>query len=262
MPQISINSPKPTIVVMAKPAIPGRVKTRLQSNLTPDQAAAVHEAMLQCVLERLPALLPAEQFDFVLALDIDEQTLESGCHIAGVPDELLHWQRVPQGSGDLGDRIWHVWQTRTVKSTAKGHQKPQPIENAPLTDSIDTQYTHAPMFFLGVDSPDAPVRHIESAIEKLANTDLVLGSVSDGGYWLIASNDLRRELLTDIDWGTSTVYDQTIAAAEVSGISVADIGAWHDVDHFTDLQALIARLTSAEEPVLCHLHQRLTQVLA
>jgi uncharacterized protein len=81
---------RPVILVFAKAPIPGRVKTRLHSVLTPEQAARLHKAFV---------------FD----------TLESLNHLAAVADIELH-SDVPsldwppgyrlQAEGDLGHRMW------------------------------------------------------------------------------------------------------------------------------------------------------------
>jgi glycosyltransferase A (GT-A) superfamily protein (DUF2064 family) len=54
------------VVVMAKNPVPGRVKTRLSPEYSPYQAACIHAAMLDCVLNRLMKYLPGRH---LLALD-------------------------------------------------------------------------------------------------------------------------------------------------------------------------------------------------
>lgn len=94
---VTATSDRLAVVVMAKAAVPGRVKTRLIPRLGAEGAAAVHSAMLDCVLERLVTHLPGRH---VLAwADADDA--------AATP---AGWETTEQGPGDLGHRLGHVWQ--------------------------------------------------------------------------------------------------------------------------------------------------------
>lgn len=225
------SPPAPNLcsVVMAKRPRPGRVKTRLIGELTEYQAACIHAAMLECVLERVLAALPGQ---LVLALEhATDQPLthtDPALNITVPPEARI----MDQGTGDLGERIGHVWQ-----AVGSG-----------------------PAVFFGVDSPDVPNNVLTSIYGGLADADAAVGPVEDGGYWCLAARRYLPELLTAIDWGTSAVYHQTREAARRAGLTLHALPAWHDVDTADDLSAMLIRLRDAREPALTRLKHRLESI--
>ncbi len=117
--------------------------------------------------------------------------------------------------------------------------------------------------FFGVDSPDLPIPLLQAAQAALENPkiDAAVGPTSDGGYWTLAGRRFAKPLLTGIDWGTATVYDQTVAAGGRSGLKVQSLGKWYDVDEIGDVRQLSRRLADEREPALKRLHERLRRVL-
>lgn len=229
-----VTKQKPTlsVVVMAKAAVPGRVKTRLtrgEGGLSDNRASGVHSAMFEAVLTRTAAHLRAPDGGrpgLVLAMD-DPAGAPAGAEAAG-------WRVVAQGDGDLGQRLDRVWQNCRQHA---GH------------DAI---------VFFGVDSPDVPADILGSIGDALNHATAVIGPVEDGGYWTLACRDYLPALLRGIDWGTPAVYDQTFKIARAAGIDLQPLAAWHDVDEPADLAALIQRLAQAEDPTLQQLRDRLT----
>lgn len=222
---------------MAKPPVPGLVKTRLTASLSPAAAAAVHAAMMQCVLNRLTALtsgpcwLALAGLDEQYAGDAELARLrlaELGPLAVHVPK---HWRIVDQGSGDLGSRLNHVWQ----------------------------QVHQGKAVFWGVDSPDVPQTHLQAALALTRKPVCGAGPVSDGGYWTLAAGRYCPEVVADIDWAGPSVYHQTQSAAAAAGIKWQTLPRWHDVDEPADLSALMQRLDAAVEPALVQLKHTLGQ---
>ncbi len=219
----------PAIVVMAKRPIPGRVKTRLTMEFTPYRAAQAHAAMLECVLDRLATHLPGRHY---LALD-SQTAAPDQAHDPTLEYELpATFQVVDQGTGNLGDRITHVW-------------------NA---------LNQGPAVFFGVDSPDIPTQTLATLWDNLAPADAAIGPVDDGGYWCLAAKRLPPPLLAGIDWGTPAVYHQTHQAAKDAGLTLLDFAPWHDVDDPADLLALQYRIKQTNDPALTRLRRRLSRI--
>ena len=223
-----------TVVVMAKRPVPGRVKTRLTPPLTPEQAAGAHDAMLRCVIARLTRLVPGRK---ALALDVDtdEAARAAAGGLPGVP--LDGWDVIPQGGGDLGERLDHVW--RALGS--------------------------GPVAFFGVDSPDVPADLLAPLPDVLRHADAAAGPTEDGGYWTLLARRHAPALLRGIDWGTATVYDQTRLVAASAELAWAELPRWFDVDDADDLAALRRRLGDPSgdrpDPDLVTLDRRLAAVL-
>ena len=224
---------------MAKAAVPGRVKTRLtrpgpggEPALTPERAAEVHAAMLDCVLTRVGRFFGRFKPRPSLVLAMDDP--------AAAPAAARAWEVIPQGGGDLGERMLRV-------GGAGG------------------------AVFLGVDSPDAPTHALERAwwiaIGERAGVggheQAAAGPVGDGGYWTLAVSTPTPALLAGIDWGTPAVFGQTEAAAAAASLPFEALPSWHDVDDAADLAALrerLKRLDPEDEPELVVLRDRLDAV--
>ena len=208
-----------TVVVMAKPAVPGTAKTRLIGQYTAIEAAAIHEAMTACVLVRLKQYLPGRH---ILALASGTWT---GLNIDG-------WEVCNQGSGNLGQRINHVWKSQC----------------------------HGPTAMFGIDSPDVPGTILAQIRPAIQRASVALGPVADGGYWTIAAQTHQPALLMGIDWGSTNVYHQTEHAAAAAGLSLDHLPSWFDVDEPADVIQLQRRLDSATEPPLIRLRAMLEAI--
>ena len=87
-----------------------------------------------------------------------------------------------------------------------------------------------------VVSGDAPTYPAELIRRGLASTaDLVLGPSLDGGYCLIGMRRFHPAPFRGIAWSTSTVLEQTVAAARVAGLTVELLDPAADIDTVDDL---------------------------
>ncbi len=221
-----------TIILMAKAPIPGRVKTRLAASVGNEAAAAIHAAMTACVLRRIKS-----SFDHSAQVGVPPSirfsvAWDSPALLDNFANPLKGWHVVPQGDGSLGDRMQRVWSDLGGKAVV----------------------------FLGCDAPDVPTALMRAAVEGLATNPVMLGRAADGGYWTLAARECHGGLLTGLDWGGPTVYDQTRVAAAALNLSVGDAGLWRDVDTPADLAALRQRLASASDPALVELARALAAI--
>ncbi len=197
------------LVLFTKPAVPGRVKTRLIGELTAEQAASLHAAFIDDLVERLRA----GRFELRIAWALE-------------PDAPLPPAPVPalrQQGANLGERLY-----RGLRAVAAAGSTVAAV---------------------GGDHPDLPIEPIEEAFARVeAGEPVVLGPAEDGGYYLIAlaAESLRPELFERIDWSTPAVLEQTLARCRALGHEPSLLAPWADVDRPADLVRLSAAIAAGD----------------
>lgn len=197
------------VVLLTKAPIPGEVKTRLTPCLTDGEAARLHEAFVRDTVSLLSQLKGVEKYIACHPGESDPFFEKLG--------EDLDFKFVNQGEGDLGDRLKRV----LAKLSAQGFDE---------------------IVVIGSDSPTLPPDRIDAAFDQLAESKLVLGPSLDGGYYLIGFSGALPEVFDDINWGTETVFEETVRCAEKNGDSCAILPYWYDVDTMQELRFLAIHL--------------------
>lgn len=195
------------LLLFTKPAVPGRVKTRLHPALSPVAAAELHQAFVDDVLERLAP----GRFELAIAW-----ALAPGEEVPGGP-----WPGFAQRGETLGDRLF----------TALG----------------EAARDGAVVAALGSDHPTLPLAVVEEAFARVeAGAPVVIGPSLDGGYYLIALAPaaVRPELFAGVPWSTSEVLAATLARASEIGLPVDLLPPGEDVDTPEDLARLAERLSA------------------
>jgi rSAM/selenodomain-associated transferase 1 len=199
--------------LFARAPVAGEVKTRLSPPLSPQQAAALYEAMLLDVVEQHAR---AGQSDLALWYT---PAASAGWFRSRVP---AGWQRIAQRGDDLAERL--AWAFRA--HAGQGYDR---------------------IALRGTDSPTLPLERVEAAFAALDHADLALCPDADGGYNVIA---LRRvcDALFDLELGTESVLARTRKQAERSGLACSILPAHHDVDVFADIERMRSDLSVALTP--------------
>ena len=221
------------LVLYTKPAVPGRVKTRLLPALgSEEEAAALHRAFLDDVAGRLLAAEAAGAFELWSAW-----ALEAGEAVPAGPGRAFR-----QEGGDLGERLF-----RGLSRAAVG-------AGAGRADAVAA---------LGSDHPTVRVETVTEAFDRVAaGAEVALGPSRDGGYYLIAlaAPAIAPGLFEGIDWSTDRVRAQTLERAAALGLRVELLPEGEDVDTPDDLQRLADALI--ERPELAALCPRTAELLA
>jgi rSAM/selenodomain-associated transferase 1 len=200
------------LLLFTKPAREGRVKTRLIGDLTPAEAAALHAAFLDDLLDRLREGVREGGFELRLAWALD-------------PGEEVPVGPLPgarQEGGDLGERLYRALSGAAREAGA--------------------------VMALGSDHPTLPLELVHRAFERVeAGGDVVLGPAEDGGYYLIAlrAGAVAPRLFEEIAWSTSQVLAATLDRCRELGLAVELLPQASDVDTPEDLRRLGRRM--AEE---------------
>jgi hypothetical protein len=215
---------KRVLGLFAKAPIPGQVKTRLSPPLSPEECAALYEAMLFDVIEQ-HARAGGERAEGSRALRGLELVLWCA------PAEAVAWfqARVPAG--------WRVLPQRgatlgaRLAAAVRAHAE-EGCERIALR---------------GTDSPTLPLERVAEAFDALERADLVLCPDRDGGYNLIGLR-APRDALFEIELGTGTVLEATRKQAERLGLRCKLLRPHHDVDVIADLERIRAELSAERTP--------------
>ncbi|MEI4231328.1 TIGR04282 family arsenosugar biosynthesis glycosyltransferase [Roseovarius sp. D22-M7] len=188
-----------TLIVMVKEPRPGRVKTRLgrEIGMVPAAWWFRHQTA------RLLREVDDPRWTLSLAVSPDRAGLSSRVWPAHLP-------RIPQGRGDLGDRMGRL------------------LRGAPP----------GPVCIVGADIPGIRRHHVARAFGMLGRHDAVFGPAHDGGYWLVGlkrSGRVPATLLRGVHWSSATALDDTIRS--LGDLRVGRIDTLRDVDTAADLRA-------------------------
>lgn len=182
---------------MVKEPRPGRVKTRLGRDLGMTAAAWWFRHQTR----RLIRNIQDPRWNVVLAVAPDRAGLASRVWPA-------HLARVPQGRGDLGDRMG-----RMLRGMPPG-----------------------PVCVIGADIPGINRAEIAKAFCALGGHDAVFGPAPDGGYWLVGLKRMRPvppDLFKGVRWSTQHALADTIAT--LPDHRIAQVATLQDVDTIDDL---------------------------
>lgn len=193
------------LIVFAKRPRAGRVKTRLTSVLSEEDAAALYRAFLEDALDQYAAL------------GVDVRLYVAPGDDAG---EAVHSTPFRQQGADLGARMLQAF-----------------------TETFAAGYGRA--VIVGTDHPTLPSIFIEKAFELLeAPRSVVLGPAEDGGYYLLGMNDLRPEVFEGMSYSHEAVFDETVDRVAAGGASLSILPVWYDVDTPEQLPRLVRDLAT------------------
>jgi len=96
---------------------------------------------------------------------------------------------------------------------------------------------HRRNLLVGADIPDLSGDDIIQGLDKLENNDLVIGPAFDGGYYLIGTKNIKKQIFQDIPWGSPRVYSRTLERARELNLKVAVGAHRQDIDKLEDVLA-------------------------
>lgn len=193
-----------TVAVFAKYPLAGRVKTRLEPLLGPEQCAAFARYLLLSTLDKLHGV------NVVLWTDggSEEQwnTLLAGRRLS----------RCIQPEGHLGVRMQTAVQTHLKRSDV--------------------------VVLLGPDAVQFTVEHLKALQEAAKKHELAFVPALDGGYVAMGCATCIPSVFSEtIHWGTGSVADQTRVALQGQGLEAKWFDAQLDIDEPEDLQMAVSQ---------------------
>ena len=120
---------------------------------------------------------------------------------------------------------------RYTKALQVGSDLGMCMKNA-FKDSFEKGYEK--VVIIGSDIYDLGQQDIEEAFKQLDSNDYVIGPAQDGGYYLLGMKSLNTEVFKNINWGTDTVFSNTLRILE--GNAVHQLDERNDVDYYEDIK--------------------------
>lgn len=134
-------------------------------------------------------------------------------------DPFLYSKHLQQGK-DLGKRMYNAF----LDTFSEGYKK---------------------VVIVGSDLFDLQPKHIEIAFRKLDSYEVVIGPSEDGGYYLLGMKTIHSQVFTTKEWGTSTVFENTINDLQNESVflleELNDIDVYDDIMDIEELKQLIVK---------------------
>ncbi len=193
-----------TLILFTRFPVAGRAKTRLIPRLGEEGAAQLQRDMTEHVLARVWPLVKRRSVKLEIRFE------------DGSEADMRRWlgngvNFVPQGNGDLGERMSRA----SAEAFAAGASK---------------------AVFIGADCPELDAALVERALDALRTNGLVFGPAKDGGYYLVGLNAFTPQVFEGIPWSTNGVLAKSVARARQIGVEPFLLPKFSDVDEPADLE--------------------------
>ena len=197
------------VVLFSRIPIPGKTKTRLHPILSPEECAALHEAMALDLAEKLSVL----GNPLVLCYSDEWRGLVDGEKARDAFIERMRkaaasaasFTAIPQEGGNLGERMSNAMQ-EMYRQGAGG------------------------CILMGSDLPNIMADDIRLAESALSSSDAVFGPSADGGFWLIGLRTPFPKVFEGRHYGTGSVLTEALAVCRAFNLKVALLREAFDVD--------------------------------
>lgn len=199
------------VLVVAKAPVAGLAKTRLCPPATPQQAAAIAAAALLDTLRAVratPGVTPVLAYTGRFA--DAERADETRAALSG-------WRLIPQRGTGFAERLAHAHADASALLPGR------------------------PLVQIGMDTPQVSPDLLADATSELSDVDAVLGTATDGGWWLLGLRDpAQAKALVPVPMSTPDTGRLTRAALAERGLRVADTVRLSDVDTWDAALAVAA----------------------
>ena len=202
---------KNALMIFTKNPVLGKVKTRLAAGIGEQAALKVYMQLLKHTREITMDIDFSDKMifydDFIPAKDNWKEDI---------------YDKYLQGEGDLAKKM----------------------ENA-FSNAFDEGYDK--VMIMSPDCPELTTLKLKQAFTLLNKHDFVLGPLRDGGYYLLGMKEHTPEVLRDIEFSESSVFEETLKRIESMGKTVKILPELYDVDEEADLDNKLRKAVGLEE---------------
>ncbi len=203
-----MNSMKPLlsssgVIIFMRAPFQGKVKTRLAKTIGDENAAEFYRLCAQTVIAEI-GQLGSNVAKYIFLAEPTDQLQTDDLVDLEFKVEIQEGQNLGQRLLNAFKRVFHDGIMKAV--------------------------------IVASDVPDLSADIVEKAIGSLDDSDVVIGPCYDGGYYLIGIKEPHQELFRGVSWGTEQVCQQTLVAADKSGLAVGQLSTLIDIDTEEDLR--------------------------
>jgi len=192
-----IPSSKNALLVFTRNPELGKVKTRLAATVGEKSALEIYKFLISHIVE-VSEKITADKYVYYSE---NIQTNDAW-------DDTVYRKKLQHGN-DLGLRMLNAFK----QLFKMGYQK---------------------VVIVGSDIYELTSQDIKDAFTALETSDFVLGPAKDGGYYLLGMKHLKAEVFKNKNWGTATVFEDTITDLKNEKVSLLPVKS--DVDVVEDIE--------------------------
>jgi len=197
------DNKKSLIIFTRYPEI-GKTKTRLIPAIGAEKACNLQRLMTESTVKKAYQLRAKFKIDINIYFH------------GGSKDLMQNWlgnnyNYYPQNGQDLGIKMYNAFGDSFAKNSCE-------------------------VVIIGTDCLDLDENILNQAFNQLNNYDLVIGKAEDGGYYLLGLKSLNKDLFININWGSDSVFNTTVAIASRLNYSIYQLPTLRDIDRPEDLE--------------------------
>lgn len=241
-----MNNSERALVVLAREPEEGKVKSRLNEDLSSRDTLDLYQAL---VLDTLHLAVSAEVGHLYVAC------------LANGPKVHLN-ELLKNFASELKGKKREFLKEKLVLTDQRGRQLGERLEKT-FRQVFNEGYKE--VVIIGIDSPSLPKKTLDRAFKVLHKKDVVLGPTLDGSYYLIGLKKPHPQLFENIPWGTGEIYRDTVERINKLGLEWEELDLWYDVDTTDDLEFLVRDINqfrlAGDEKSLKHTEEVLARIL-
>ena len=191
------------IIVFSRLPVEGEVKTRLSKEIGNRYATEFYRICAEHLFSEVSKLKKDDIDLFLFYSDVNKT------------DNVKKWVGnefyfCSQISGNLGKKMQHAFRYVFDKDYSK-------------------------VIIVGTDIPDINSGLLINAFNNLDKYDFVIGPSDDGGFYLLGMKSLQGDLFIETEWGSETVFSDTLKSLKSKNASIKTLRKMIDVDTKKDL---------------------------
>ena len=187
---------KDALIIFVRNPVLGKVKTRLATTIGDERALLLYGQLLQHT-KTITQQITSVKFVFY-ADYLNEDDVWNG------------YQKRLQCGNDLGERMKNAFE----ELFTQGFEK---------------------VCIIGSDCYELTADIINEALESLDFCKTVIGPANDGGYYLLGMQFPFKDVFSNIEWSTKTVFTDTINKINTQSLSCHLLTYLNDIDDEEDL---------------------------